>query len=230
MSVKNAIEIQRVFKTYPAGVGQVTVLKDVSLMIKPGELVGVVGPSGSGKSTLLNIVAGIDRPTQGDVTVGGETISRLSENDLARWRRRQVGVVFQFFQLLPMLTVLENVVLPMDFGNSYPRAERRKRAMRLLEMVGVADQAYKLPSKLSGGQQQRAAIARALANDPPLIVADEPTGNLDSITAMAIFELFRQLAHQGKTLFIITHDLELSARMDRGISLRDGCIQNDRLN
>jgi len=230
MSATNAIEIRNVFKTYATEAGQVTVLKDISLVVKPGELVGVVGPSGSGKSTLLNMVTGIDRPTQGHVTVGGETISRLSENDLALWRRRQVGVVFQFFQLLPMLTVLENIILPMDFGRCYARAERRKRAMRLLEMVGVADQAHKLPSKLSGGQQQRAAIARALANDPPLMVADEPTGNLDSATAAAVFALFQQLTEQGKTLFIITHDLELSARMGCVISLRDGHIQNDRLN
>lgn len=230
MSERNAIEISNVSKSYTSEAGNVTVLKDVSLVVKPGELVGVVGPSGSGKSTLLNIVTGIDRPTQGEVKVGGETITRLSENDMARWRRRQVGVVFQFFQLLPTLTVLENIVLPMDFGRRYDRNNRIKRAMDLLEMVGIADQAHKLPGKLSGGQQQRAAIARALANDPPLIVADEPTGNLDSITASTVFELFQLLVNQGKTLFVITHDLELSTRLERVFTIRDGYIHNSRLN
>lgn len=230
MSEKNAIEISNVFKSYATEAGEVSVLKDISFVVRPGELVGVVGPSGSGKSTLLNIVTGIDRPTRGDVKVGGDTISGMNENDMARWRRRQVGVIFQFFQLLPTLTVLENITLPMDFGRRYDRSNRIKRAMYLLEMVGIADQANKLPGKLSGGQQQRAAIARALANDPPLIVADEPTGNLDSVTALAVFELFQQLANQGKTLFIITHDLELSARISRVFTMRDGHIHNNQLN
>jgi len=181
------IDLRDVVKTYETGAGGVTVLRDITLQMRPGEFVGVVGPSGSGKSTLLNMITGIDRPTSGEVFVGGEAVHTLSENRLARWRGRNVGVVFQFFQLLPTLTILENVMLPMDFCNVYRRRERKQRAMYLLEQVGIADHAHKLPCALSGGEQQRAAIARALANDPPLIVADEPTGNLDTSTADELF-------------------------------------------
>jgi putative ABC transport system ATP-binding protein len=224
------IELRDVFKTYEAGGGDVTVLKEVTLKVQPGEFVSVVGPSGSGKSTMLNMITGIDRPTSGEVLVGGEAVHELSENELARWRGRNVGVIFQFFQLLPTLTVLENVMLPMDFCNVYKRRERKEHAMRLLEQVGIADQADKLPSALSGGQQQRAAIARALANDPPVIVGDEPTGNLDTGTADAVFELFQDLVAQGKTLVIVTHDRELSGRTERVLHLLDGRIHQDQNN
>ena len=224
------IDLREVVKTYETAPGGLTVLKDISLEVNEGELVGVVGPSGSGKSTLLNMITGIDRPTDGEVLVGGEAVHALNENQLARWRGKNVGVIFQFFQLLPTLTILENVMLPMDFCNAYKPRERKERAMRLLDQVGIADQAHKLPSALSGGQQQRAAIARALANDPPLLVGDEPTGNLDSTTANDVFALFQDLVDQGKTLVIVTHDPSLSERMGRVLHLRDGRIERDHSN
>ncbi len=224
------IDLRNVVKTYQTGAGEVTVLKGISLQVRAGEFVSVVGPSGSGKSTLLNMITGIDRPTQGEVFVEGQAIHTMGENQLARWRGRHIGVVFQFFQLLPTLTIVENVMLPMDFCNVYRRRERRERAMALLEMVGIADHADKLPNTLSGGEQQRAAIARALANDPPLVVADEPTGNLDTATANEILALFEQLVAQGKTLLIVTHDVNLSARTQRTIHLLDGRILRDENN
>ena len=221
------IDLQGVVKTYQTGAGELTVLKEVSLQVKPGEFISVIGPSGSGKSTLLNMITGIDRPTSGEVFVGGEKVHAMSENQLARWRGRHIGVVFQFFQLLPTLSILENVMLPMDFCKVYRRRERRTKALGLLGEVGIADQAHKLPNALSGGQQQRAAIARALANDPPLIVADEPTGNLDTATAVELFELFDELVAQGKTLVVVTHDRTLSARSERLLHILDGRIHRD---
>jgi putative ABC transport system ATP-binding protein len=186
--------------------------------------VAVVGRSGSGKSTLLNLVAGIDRPTSGTVAVGGTGLHDLSHDRLATWRGRTVGVVFQFFQLLPTLTAAENVMLPMDFSGAFPARERRRRALDLLDRVGVRDQADKLPATLSGGQQQRVAIARALANDPPLIVADEPTGNLDSETSAAIFALFGALARDGKTVVIVTHEREAVSGAGRTVTIADGRV------
>jgi putative ABC transport system ATP-binding protein len=224
------IDLRDVIKTYETGAGGVTVLKDIDLRVNEGEFVGVVGPSGSGKSTLLNMITGIDRPTSGEVYVGGQAVHKLSENQLARWRGKHVGVIFQFFQLLPTLTILENVMLPMDFCNVYRRRQRKKVAMNLLEQVGIPEQAHKLPNALSGGQQQRAAISRALANDPPVIVADEPTGNLDTQTATEMFALFDRLVDQGKTLLVVTHDRELSQQMRRVIHLLDGRIERDHLN
>jgi putative ABC transport system ATP-binding protein len=224
------IDLRGVFKTYTTGAGDVTVLKDITLQVQPGEFISVVGPSGSGKSTLLNMITGIDRPTSGEVTVGGEAVHALSENQLARWRGRNVGVIFQFFQLLPTLTALENVILPMDFCDVYRWREREQRAMRLLKQVSIADQAHKLPSALSGGEQQRAAIARALANDPSLVVADEPTGNLDTATATQIFELFEDLVSRGKTVMVVTHDRSLSARTERVLHLLDGRLHRDQNN
>jgi len=221
------ISLYDVVKTYHTGAGDLTVLKDITLQVYPGELVGVVGPSGSGKSTLLNMITGIDRPTGGEVRVGGQAIHSLSENQLARWRGRYVGVIFQFFQLLPTLTILENVILPMDFCKMYRGRQRKERAIHLLQLVDIADQADKLPSELSGGQQQRAAIARALANDPPLVVADEPTGNLDTATAAEVFALFEELVIQGKTLMVVTHDQSLSERTERILHLLDGRLDRD---
>jgi len=227
---RGLIQLENVDKVYETGAGGIRVLKDVSLQVERGEFVSVVGPSGSGKSTMLNMITGIDRPTEGRVFVGDEAVHALSENELAQWRGRNVGVIFQFFQLLPTLTILENVMLPMDFCDVYKRSERKARAMELLEMVGIADQAHKLPSALSGGQQQRAAIARALANDPPLVVGDEPTGNLDTHTADVVFELFQRLVAEGKTVVLVTHDVHLSQRTERVLHLLDGRLHRDEAN
>jgi putative ABC transport system ATP-binding protein len=200
------------------------------LRVAPGEFLAVLGKSGSGKSTLLNLIAGIDRPTSGEVQAAGADLTRLGENRMALWRGQNVGVVFQFFQLLPTLTVEENIMLAMDFVGKIPGAERRTRARELLTLVGLDDQATKLPSALSGGQQQRAAIARALANDPPIVLADEPTGNLDSETSAAVAELFHGLIGQRKTLLIVTHDGHLASRAHRVIQLKDGLIVADETN
>ncbi len=220
----NLIELRQVNKDYDSPAGKFRALQDVTLTIQPGEFVTIVGKSGSGKSTLLNVLTGIDRPTSGAVYVDGVAVHELSENELAVWRGRNIGVVFQFFQLLPTLTVLENVMLPMDFRNGLPLRDRERRARELLELVGVTDQADKLPTSLSGGQQQRAAIARALANDPPVVVADEPTGNLDSHTSEAIFQLFQALTQRGKTVIVVTHDRDWARRGIRSIQLADGAI------
>jgi putative ABC transport system ATP-binding protein len=205
----------------------VTILKGLNFNINQGEFVSVVGPSGNGKSTLLNMITGIDRPTSGQVLVGGLEVNRMSENQLAAWRGKHVGIVFQFFQMLPALSLLQNVILPMDFARKFNPRERRERAMHLLEIVGLEDQANKLPSMVSGGQQQRAAIARALANDPSLIVADEPTGNLDTRNAGDIFDLFTRLVQEGKTLIMVTHDKELARRVPRVVEIIDGKITRD---
>lgn len=219
------ISLQQVSKTYETPAGRFSALKLINLEIQPGEFVGVVGKSGSGKSTLLNMVAGIDRPSSGSVAVAGTEIHALSENSLAVWRGRNVGFVFQFFQLLPTLTAAENVMLPMDFCKSFPSRERRKRALGLLERVAVARHADKLPATLSGGEQQRVAIARALANEPPLVLADEPTGNLDSVTATAILDLFRDMANHGTTVVIATHEADIARVIDRTVEISDGSIQ-----
>ncbi len=216
------IDLRDVFKSYQTDAGEVPVLKDINLQIGEGEFVGVVGPSGSGKSTMINMITGIDRPTTGDVWVAGQRLNDLSENKLARFRGTNIGVIFQFFQLLPALTVIQNVMLPMDFCGVGNRRERRERAMELLEMVEVPELANKLPSQTSGGQQQRVAIARALANDPKLIVGDEPTGNLDTVSAGLVFAVFEELVEQGKTLIMVTHDRELAGMMPRVEEVRDG--------
>jgi ABC-type lipoprotein export system ATPase subunit len=218
------IELQQVVKTYRSAAGDFTALRNVDLQIDGGEFVAVIGKSGSGKSTLINMITGIDRPTSGDVLVGDTAVHTLSEGKLAEWRGRNVGVIFQFFQLLPTLTVIENMMLPMDFCHMYSRRQRRERAMHLLEQVELADQARKLPSALSGGQQQRVAIARAMSNDPPILVADEPTGNLDSKTAESIFQLFESLVDQGKTILMVTHDRDLAERVTRTVIIADGEI------
>jgi putative ABC transport system ATP-binding protein len=192
--------------------------------MRAGEFVAISGKSGSGKSTLLNMAGGIDRPSSGSVTIGGTSIQGMSESDLAEWRGRNIGFVFQFFQLLPTLTAVENVMLPMDFRKVIPVRKRRSRALELLDSVGVADQAGKLPATLSGGQQQRVAIARALANDPPVILADEPTGNLDSQTGAAILRLFGKLAGDGRTVIIVTHEHDLAGLIDRSVELADGMV------
>ncbi len=217
-----AIELSQVVKTFKSAAGEFTVLKGVNLVLLEHEFVSIVGKSGSGKSTLLNMITGIDHPTSGEVCVGGTEIYRLNESQRALWRGRTVGIVFQFFQLLPMLTLLENTMLPMDYCQVYAPGERPKRAQDLLALVGLQDQAHKLPAAVSTGQQQSAAIARALATDPPIIVADEPTGNLDSRSADVIIQLFDQLAGQGKTIAMVTHDASLTERTRRNIIIVDG--------
>jgi putative ABC transport system ATP-binding protein len=222
------VHVDNVVKNFQGPAGTIHVLKSVNLTVKPSEFVGVRGPSGSGKSTLINMITGIDRPTGGKVTVAGQSIEKMSENQLARFRGKHIGVIFQFFQLLPTLTVVENVILPMDFCRMWKPRERPARAMMLLEQMGLADQAHKLPNTLSGGQQQRAAIARALANDPPLLMADEPTGNLDSKTADTVFTLFTDLVSKGKTFIMVTHDVELAKRIPRLVEVADGVLYEQR--
>jgi ABC-type lipoprotein export system ATPase subunit len=221
------IDLRDVHKYYKTAIGDYHALKSIDLQIDPGEFVSIIGKSGSGKSTLLNMITGIDRPTTGEVYVNGTAVHQLNENRMARWRGKNLGIVFQFFQLLPTISVIENIMLPMDFCRTYPMREREKRALGLLEMVELADHAYKLPTALSGGQQQRVAIARALANDPPIVIADEPTGNLDSKTAESVFALFNNLVAQGKTIIIVTHDSGLAKQTHRTALIVDGEIENE---
>ena len=223
------IELRRVVKTFTNAAGSFDALRGVDLRMMPGEFVSIVGRSGSGKSTLLNMITGIDFPTSGQVLVGGADIYRLSESQRALWRGRNVGIVFQFFQLLPMLTLLENVMLPMDYVGAYDFDERPERARNLLQRVGLHDHAHSLPASVSIGQQQSAAIARALATDPPLIVADEPTGNLDSRSAAVIIDLFDGLASQGKTIAMVTHDPSLTERTSRTVIISDGELVNETI-
>jgi putative ABC transport system ATP-binding protein len=225
--VDYAVQVSDVVKTYPVAAGEFVALDHLSLEIAYGEFVAIVGRSGSGKTTLLNMLAGIDRPASGVVRTAGADLGSLSESGLAAWRGRKVGLVFQFFQLLPTLTVIENVMLPMDFAKKVPVGERRDRAQHLLERMGVGDQADKVPAMLSGGQQQRAAIARALANDPPILLADEPTGNLDSVTADAVLELFAGLNADGQTIVVVTHERDVRAVAGRQVTLADGRVLMD---
>ncbi|MFN2138325.1 MAG: ABC transporter ATP-binding protein, partial [Candidatus Promineifilaceae bacterium] len=220
----SAIFLRDVVKTYVNAAGSFTALKGIDLSIDYGQFVALVGKSGSGKSTLLNMLTGIDHPTSGQVCIGGEDIYSMSESERALWRGLNVGIVFQFFQLLPTLTLLENTILPMDYCGVYPYAERPHRAMALLDMVGLADHAHDLPANVSNGQQQAAAIARSLATDPPIVVADEPTGNLDSKSAAVVIRVFRELAAAGKTILIVTHDSSLTSRVDRTLVIADGCM------
>ncbi len=221
------VDLRQVVKTYEGAAGVFTALKGIDLKVGPGEFVSIVGKSGSGKSTLINMITGIDRPTSGEVLVGNTAVHKLKEGQIAVWRGRAIGVIFQFFQLLPTLTAIENVMLPMDYCGRYPPGERPERAMHLLEQVEMIDYAHQLPSALSGGQQQSIAIARALANDPPLLAADEPTGNLDSKTAEAVIRLFQNLVERGKTILMVTHDNELAERTQRTVVLADGLIVDE---
>jgi ABC-type lipoprotein export system ATPase subunit len=222
------IDLKQLNKAYKTPAGDFYALKGIDLQIRQGEFVAVSGKSGAGKSTLVNMVTGIGRPTSGEITVGGQNLVRMSEDKIAAWRGKQVGVIFQFFQLLPMLTCAQNVMLPMDFANLYgsPK-QRRQRALHLLDQVGIADQADKVPSAVSGGQRQRVAIARALANDPAFLAADEPTGNLDSKTADAVFQIFEKLVEDGRTIMMVTHDRDLAARTGRTLRLADGEIVDE---
>jgi putative ABC transport system ATP-binding protein len=222
------IDLRGVTKTFESTAGTFTALQGIDLQDDAGEFVAVIGKSGSGKSTLLNMIAGIDRPTSGEVLVNGTAIHCLREGQAAAWRGVNIGLVFQFFQLIPTLTAVENVMLPMDFCNVYSDGERERRAKSLLELIGIAGQADKLPAALSGGEQQRVAIARALANDPPLLIADEPTGNLDSKTAALVFGLFRDLVRQGKTVLMVTHDREFARLVPHRIEIVDGRIHGSQ--
>jgi putative ABC transport system ATP-binding protein len=224
--------LKDVCKTYPTASGVFTALNHINLELWPAEFVAVVGKSGSGKSTLMNVITGIDQVSSGEIVIGGAVthqLHTLTETELARWRGKHIGIIFQFFQLLPTLTIIENVMLPMDFCNTFPANERRPRALVLLAKLGIAAQADKLPSALSGGQQQRAAIARALANNPPILVADEPTGNLDSETADSIMQLFAQLVAEGKTVLMVTHERDYNHYFNRTITLADGKIERTSL-
>ena len=221
------LHLKDVKKAYKTEAGDFYALKGIDLKIDKGEFVGVIGKSGSGKSTLINMITGIDRPSSGEIWVNEQAIHGLDENKMARWRGRSMGVVFQFFQLLPTLTVAENVMLPMDFCRLYSPKERKERALALLARVEMADQASKLPSQISGGQAQRVAIARSLATDPPIVMADEPTGNLDSKTADAVFHLFESLVAEGKTFLMVTHDNELANRLHRVVTIADGLLVSD---
>jgi putative ABC transport system ATP-binding protein len=224
------VELRAVVKTYQSTAGTFTALKGIDLQVESGAFVSIIGKSGSGKSTLINVITGIDRPTSGEVIVDHVRIDKLNEEKIAIWRGHSVGVIFQFFQLLPTLTAVENILLAMDYGRRYSPAERPERAMHLLELVGMADQAHRLPNSLSGGQQQCVAVARALANDPVMLTADEPTGNLDSKSAEMVFRLFEDLADAGKTILMVTHDNELAGRAERTIRLADGRIVDEFTN
>jgi putative ABC transport system ATP-binding protein len=221
------VAVKDVVKSFSVGGSELTILKGISFEVRTSEFVTIVGPSGNGKSTLLNMITGIDRPTHGEIFVTGQAVHKMSEDALAGWRGVNVGIIFQFFQMLPALSLLQNVILPMDLAGKIPSRERRTRAAHLLETVGLADQMHKLPAMVSGGQQQRSAIARALANDPPLLIADEPTGNLDSRSSNDIFNLFSDVVSRGKTLLMVTHDKELATRVPRVVEIRDGRITRD---
>ena len=226
-NTKHVVRLRRVNKSFQVGDSAIPVLKELSLEVHAGEFISIVGQSGSGKSTLLNMVTGIDFPTSGEVLVTGQDVNTMSENELAAWRGKNVGIIFQFFQMLPALSLLQNVILPMAFAGILPRNQRKARATELLELVGLGDQLHKLPNMVSGGQQQRAAVARALANDPQLLVADEPTGNLDARTADDVFDIFVRLSSEGKTIIMVTHNQVLAGRVPRVIELEDGRISRD---
>lgn len=218
------VRVEHITKTIKQRTGEITILDDITFAVPQGTLFAIKGPSGSGKSTLINILTGIDRPTSGRVVFGGQEIRQMSESRMARWRGKHVGIVFQFFQLLPTLTALENILLAMELANLVPPKQRRERALECLRLVELEAYGKRLPAELSGGQQQRVAIARALANDAPLIVADEPTGNLDSKMAGQVFALLEELTARGKTVIYVTHDPSLAARAEASIELLDGCI------
>lgn len=226
--MESIIQLSNVTKTYRTDSVMFNALKDINLQIEKGKNIAIVGKSGSGKSTLLNMITGIDQPTQGTIHVNGTEIGNMNESKLAKWRGENIGIVFQFFQLIPTLTIRENLLLAMEFVAVIPKAERSQRTDDLLTLVDIAEQAEKMPASLSGGQQQRAAIARALANNPQIVVADEPTGNLDSKTAESVYALFSSLAKSGKTVIVVTHEKDVAVRFDHIVTVSDGeiVIQN----
>ena len=228
-SAQPLIEIKNLRKVYKTPAGDFTAVNGINVEVQRGEFVAIIGKSGSGKSTFINMITGIDRPTSGEIMINGAPVHSFNEGQMAAWRGQNLGIVFQFFQLFPTLTILENIILPMELNKLYSKRERRERAMYLLEKVEMTEQAHKLPSAISGGQQQRVAIARALANDPPLLVADEPTGNLDSKTAEKIFSLFENLVAAGTTILMVTHDSDLARRVNRTILISDGEVVDEYL-
>lgn len=221
------IELRRLVKSYHTPAGSIPALRGLDLSVAPGEFLAVVGKSGAGKSTLVNMITGIDQPDSGEILIGGKEVHHLSEDERARWRGLNLGVVFQFFQLLPSINLIQNVTIPMEFCGVFTPKERRERALHILESVGLAEHVHKRPAEISGGQQQRVAIARALANDPPVLVADEPTGNLDSRTSNEIMDLFTGMVAQGKTLLIVTHDKSVAERATRQVRISDGLIEQN---
>ncbi len=221
---KSLIRIRGLVKTYKTAAGEFTALNSIDLDVYPGEFLGIIGKSGSGKTTLVNMITGVDHLTAGDVWVNGTQVNKLDENQLALWRGRKLGIIYQSFYLMPTLSLLDNVMMPPDFCGTFNGRTSPARALELLREVELEDHANKLPSAISGGQQQRVAIARALANDPPIIIADEPTGRLDSVTAETIFQIFLKLVEQGKTILMVTHDYSLAQRMTRTLHLQDGEI------
>ncbi|NLX11057.1 MAG: ABC transporter ATP-binding protein [Chloroflexi bacterium] len=223
------IQISKLVKTFDTPAGPLNVLRGIDLEIHKGDFVALLGPSGSGKTTFLNMLTGVDTPTSGEIIVGGMPITQVPQRRLTKWRARNVGIVFQFFQLLPTLSVVENVMAPMDFAGKWKSKERRDVALKLLDRFSIRDQAEKTPDMLSGGQQQRVAIARALANNPPLIVGDEPTGNLDRMSATNVFDLFQQFANSGTTVIIVTHDRELVQGVPKIFNMVDGTIEQTTL-
>ena len=225
-SNKSLIRVRNLVKSYPTGAGPFKALHSIDLEVQQGEYIGVIGKSGAGKTTLVNMLSGIDRITSGEVFVNGTAVHELKEDELALWRGQNLGVVYQSFHLLPMLSLRDNITLAMDFGGQYRRGKSETRAMGLLAQVELEEHAHKPPAYISGGQKQRVAIARALANDPPLILADEPTGRLDSVTSETIFKIFDALIDQGKTILIVSHERTLARRVDRVIELEDGLIIN----
>jgi putative ABC transport system ATP-binding protein len=217
------LELRNVNKTYSTAAGDFVALKNINLQVQAGEFLGVVGKSGAGKSTLLNMINGVDTLSSGDVFVKNISVHDMSEDQRAHWRGKTMGVVYQSFQLLPMLTLIENITLPMDLAENFKPRESKERAMDLLRMVELEEHANKLPAFISGGQQQRVAIARALANDPEILVADEPTGSLDSVTADIIFDLFSKLVYEkNKTIIMVTHDMSLTGKFSRSLTMQDG--------
>jgi putative ABC transport system ATP-binding protein len=218
------VQVNQLTKVYPTPAGPLSVLAGVNLSLEAGDFAALIGPSGSGKTTFLNMLTAIDQPTGGDVIIDGINVTRTPQKQLTKWRARNIGIIFQFFQLLPTVSVVQNVIAPMDLTNVHPPDERHDRALALLDRFGIRDQAYKLPSMLSGGQQQRVAIARALANDPPLVIGDEPTANLDRMSAQNVFETLRELANQGKTILLVTYDRELVERVPRLFDLHNQTI------
>lgn len=226
--MSNFIQFRKVSKWFETEAGRFDAIKNIDLDINRGEHVAIIGKSGSGKSTLLNMLTGIDHPSQGTVTINGTEVHTLDESRLASWRGANIGIVFQFFQLIPTLSIRENLLLAMEFVNAVPKKDRVGRAESLLGQVGISQHADKLPAALSGGEQQRAAIARALSNNPPVLVADEPTGNLDSKTTEAIQELFANLVEGGKTVIVVTHEDVSHSHYSRIISLQDGEVVGDR--
>jgi putative ABC transport system ATP-binding protein len=229
-SLEPIIQVHNLVKVYQTAAGDFTALHGIDMEVYPAELLTVIGKSGAGKTTLINMISGIDHVTSGEILFGERRVDQMDENELAAWRGRNLGMIYQSFYLMPNLNLINNITLPLDFAGLYRRDQAKARALELLRMVELEEHAYKYPSQISGGQQQRVAIARALVNDPPVIVADEPTGRLDSVTAEVIFRIFETLVAQGKTVLMVSHDLNFASRSTRTLEIADGRITGERRN